>query len=246
MNDYSQRFPKEFLERLSEIPNKRAKTVIDHILEHGFITTEDLQNYGYNHPPRAVMDVKDEGIPIERFRVKSSDGRTIAAYRFGDPTTVRRDRIGGRQNFSKKFKQNLIEANGSKCAVCFGQYEDRYLQIDHRIPYEVSGDPQGSQRNIDDYMLICGSCNRAKSWSCEHCINWQEKKDPNICRTCYWGSPQSYQHIALREIRRLDVIWNEEEIAEYEEAQRQAAATNISMPEFVKTALKSHVQNTDE
>ena len=51
-------------------------TVIDHILRHGFITTQDLKdNYGYNHPPRAVRDVKEHGIPTEMFRVKGSDGR---------------------------------------------------------------------------------------------------------------------------------------------------------------------------
>jgi hypothetical protein len=32
-------FPKEFLEHLQSITNKRAKIVIDHILKHGSITT---------------------------------------------------------------------------------------------------------------------------------------------------------------------------------------------------------------
>lgn len=64
---------------------KRPKTVIDHILAHGFITTEELkEQYGYNHPPRAVRDVRENGIPVETFRVTGSDGRKIAAYRFGE------------------------------------------------------------------------------------------------------------------------------------------------------------------
>jgi len=75
--DYSQ----EFLELLKSVIAKRPKTVIDHILEYGFITTEDLKNkYGYNHPPRAVRDVKEYGIPIEMYRIEGSDGRKIAAY----------------------------------------------------------------------------------------------------------------------------------------------------------------------
>ena len=36
-------YPKEFLEYVQSITNKRAKIVIDHILAHGFITTEDLK-----------------------------------------------------------------------------------------------------------------------------------------------------------------------------------------------------------
>ncbi len=59
--------PREFLERLRAVTAKRAKTVIDHILAHGQITTEDLKDiYGYNHPPRAIKDVTDLGIPIKR------------------------------------------------------------------------------------------------------------------------------------------------------------------------------------
>ncbi len=52
--DYS----KEFLDLLYSVKEKRPKTVIQHILKNGFITTEELKNtYGYNHPPRAVRDL---------------------------------------------------------------------------------------------------------------------------------------------------------------------------------------------
>jgi hypothetical protein len=67
-----QDLPKEFLDRLSAVRNKRARAVIEHILAHGSISTEVLKNvYGYDHPPRAAKDVRDEGIPLETFRVKS-------------------------------------------------------------------------------------------------------------------------------------------------------------------------------
>ena len=46
--------PAEFLELLESVEAKRPRTVIDHILAHGYVTTEDLkERYGYNHPPRA-------------------------------------------------------------------------------------------------------------------------------------------------------------------------------------------------
>lgn len=42
--------------------DKRPKAVIDHILKHGLITTDELKPlYGYNHPPRAArMSAKKE------------------------------------------------------------------------------------------------------------------------------------------------------------------------------------------
>ena len=81
--------PAEFLERLKRVTGRRSRIVVDHILEHGFITTDELEQiYGYMHPPRAVRDVREQGIPIETHRIRSSDGRNIAAYRFGNPSEV--------------------------------------------------------------------------------------------------------------------------------------------------------------
>jgi hypothetical protein len=69
----------DFLKLIETITNKRAKIVIDHILKHGFITTEDLEvTYGYNHPPRAARDVREAGIPLETFSIKSKQGKSIA------------------------------------------------------------------------------------------------------------------------------------------------------------------------
>ena len=156
----------DFIEKLKSVSAKRPKTVIDHILKHGFVTTEELNElYNYDHAPRAARDVRELGIPLETFRVKGKSGRMIAAYRFGDPSTVRDGKIGGRKAWSKEFKNQLVSINGERCAICFTRYEERYLQIDHRVPYEVGGDPKNGL-NLTDFMLMCGSCNRAKSWSC--------------------------------------------------------------------------------
>lgn len=63
---------------LDKISNKRARIVIEHILKHGLVTTEELeQQYGYKHPPRAARDVRESGIPLETFRVKNKEGRSI-------------------------------------------------------------------------------------------------------------------------------------------------------------------------
>ncbi|MEK6798856.1 MAG: HNH endonuclease [Planctomycetota bacterium] len=165
------RVPKAFLERLNAVKGKRSRAVVDHILKHGHVTTEDLKDtYGYDHPPRAVRDVREQGIPIETYKTVGKHGRQIAAYRFADPASIRGARHAGRRVLSKKLKDELTARHGSRCAICLCDYEHRYLQIDHRVPYEVAGDEEG-EPDPAQFMLICGSCNRAKSWSCEHCRN---------------------------------------------------------------------------
>lgn len=63
-------FPQSFLDKLNSVTNKRPATVIQYILKHGYITTEELKDiYGYNHPPRAIRDVREQGIPIETYRI---------------------------------------------------------------------------------------------------------------------------------------------------------------------------------
>lgn len=229
--------------RLEGISNKRARIVLEHILEHGQITTEELEKtYGYSHPPRAARDVREAGIPLETFRVKSSDGRTIAAYRFGDSTKIRKGRFQGRRAFSKQMKSSLYEAAQGKCAICAGEFHTRYLQIDHRIPYEVAGDDESIDRNLEEYMLLCGSCNRAKSWSCEHCQNWLNDKNPQLCLACYWAKPDNYYHIALREVRRVDVLWSEDEVQTYEKLKNAAHAARYPIPEYVKKLLANHFE----
>lgn len=240
-----ERYPQEFLERLRSISNLRPRRVIEHILEYGFVTTEELRTvYGYDHPPRAARDVREQGIPLETFRVRNTQGRSIAAYRFGDPSQVRADRVGGRRTFPRRFKTDLLQTSNSRCYVCYHTYEGRYLQIDHRVPYEISGESTSGERDIQEYMLLCGSCNRAKSWSCEHCPNWIEEKSPDICNTCYWGNPEEYKHIALQVIRRLDIVWAEDEVERYEKLRQRAEELGRPMPDYVKAILEAHATET--
>ena len=229
---------KDFIKILKSVSSKRPKTVIDHILKHGFVTTEELSElYGYEHAPRAARDVRELGIPLETFRVKGKSGRRIAAYRFGDPSKVRSGKIGGRKAWPKGFKKQLFSASLEKCGVCYTPYEERYLQIDHRVPYEVGGDPKGNPV-LTDYMLLCGSCNRAKSWSCEHCKNWKADHLIEVCKTCYWANPEHYKHAALRLIRRIDVTWTEDEIPEYDRLVKLSKYAEQDLPDFVKECLR--------
>lgn len=241
------KLPGEVFEIVKTIKNKRAKIVIDHIIKHGQITTEELEKqYGYTHPPRAARDVREAGIPLRTIRVKSSDGRSIAAYTLGDLTKIRKDRLYGRITFPKKFKSELYEKDEGKCAICSGYFESRYLQVDHKVPYEVAGDINSLERNAGDYMLLCSSCNRAKSWSCEHCENWLTEKSSEICLACYWGNPEDYSHIALREIRRLDLIWEDEDIKNYEKLKEIAKVKKYKVPNYVKKIIEKHLRNNSD
>ncbi|HEX3856827.1 MAG TPA: HNH endonuclease [Verrucomicrobiae bacterium] len=210
--------------------------MIDHILKHGHITTEELKNkYGYDHPPRAARDVRELGIQLETFRVEAANGRKIAAYRFADPTKKQFRRFSGRTGLSKEIKEQLVKKYGCQCFIYLEKMDAANLQIDHRVPYEVAGDDDELKTN--DFMLLCGSANRAKSWSCEHCENWKSIKDKNICLSCYWAYPEKHTHVAMRQIRRIDLVWQGEEIAQYEKLKTDAAKSGLEIPQFVKGVL---------
>lgn len=211
MSDY----PKEFLELLESVIAKRPRTVIQHILKHGFITSEELKDtYGYNHPPRAVRDVREYGIPLVTYRVIGSDGRSIAAYRFGDPADAKNNlsKSAGRTVLSKALKEALIEKYGSKCFVYLETMDESVLQVDHRIPYEIGG--EHDEKDIDYYMLLSPSANRTKSWICERCENW-ERKDSSFCLRCFWAHPEDYDHVAGKCEKIISLVFTGSEIEDY-------------------------------
>jgi hypothetical protein len=235
-------YPEEFIQFLQSIKSKRAKIVIDHILEHGFITTETLEtDYGYSHPPRAARDVREQGVPLVTLRVKASDGRTIAAYKLGDISKIHFGKTLGRRTYTKAFKRELFEQQNGKCAICAGYFEERYLQIDHRVPYEIGGDDFINDF-VNTYMLLCATCNRAKSWSCEHCPNWHQHL-VDICLNCYWASPIEYEHIATFQERRTDIRWEQSELPLYDALNKEARTLNVSLPEHIKHLLAKLKRN---
>ena len=124
---------------MESVTAKRPRTVIQHILEHGYITSQELKDiYGYNHPPRVIRDVREYGIPIVTYRVPGSDGRSIAAYKFGNPSEAKNplSKSSGR---TKALKQALIEMYGPICFIYLEKMDEAVLQVDHRVPYEIGG-----------------------------------------------------------------------------------------------------------
>lgn len=204
------------------------------------VTTEELRDiYGYNHPPRAARDVREAGIPLRTVRVLGTDGRSIGAYEFGDPEEIEEHKLRGRRTFSKEFKQTLIEASDGRCEVCGTRYEERYLQIDHRVPYEVAGDEVAGEDSPAEFQLLCASCQRSKSWTCEHCENWQAMKKRKVCESCYWGCPADYDHVAGRPERRLSLAFSgADEVRDYERLQRVAEQRKMGLGALVKALLR--------
>jgi hypothetical protein len=66
--------PAKLLRRIKLVTNKRARFVLDAIARNGIVSTIDLKNAGYDHPPRAVMDAKDLGFAIKKVQAKREDG----------------------------------------------------------------------------------------------------------------------------------------------------------------------------
>ncbi len=230
----------KILAQIKKVTGKRPLTVINHILKHGQITTEELKDlYEYNHPPRARTDVLECGIPIETVRVPNKAGtRKIASYRFGNPDDVEKYKTGGRQPFSKAFKKMLYKRQAGKCGFTGIKYESRYLSIDHRIPYQVAGDQVAAEDQPEAFMLIALGLQRVKSWSCEHCDNSTKGRKPSVCKTCYWAHPEDHKHIAMRPQRRVDLVWSDEEIKQYDDIAATTKKLGISVADFIKDLLR--------
>ncbi len=187
--------PDELRSRISKVTNKRARFVLDSIVRNGSVSTEEINSAGYDHPPRAAQDVRDLGFPLKTIKVKHSNGRSIAAYTL-DLEKLQKVGMVGRKALAKKERQALIESAGGKCVICGSTVN---LQIDHRIPYMAGGEST-------EFQVLCGSCNRKKSWACEHCPNFLELKEPATCRRCYWSGSNDYTHVAMVEERRTDLV----------------------------------------
>lgn len=231
----------EFYDKLQSVSGKRARFVIDKIMETGSCSTEDLKNAGYEHAPRAKRDVVEAGIPIIKENGTDASGRRMAVYKFGDYEEYKQGnsiaKTRGRNNLTDKLKQALINESGNKCALYGEEYDETLLQTDHRVPFEIGGDPV-DMMDTSHFMLLSPSANRAKSWACEHCANWTVK-DIEHCKKCYYANPQKYDHIAGREERRVDVVFRNEDIAIYNEIKESAEREGITIQEAFKKYFRN-------
>jgi hypothetical protein len=226
----------KLLKLIESITAKRPRTVLDHILKHGQVTTEELKRlHGYSHPPRAARDVRECGIPLKTTSMPGPDGRPMAVYTIDESAATEAAKTGGRRAVPKMLREAIVKRDGGRCALCGGKFPARALQADHRIPYEIAGDT--ATPDLPDFMLVCGSCNRAKSWSCEQCPNWI-RKERETCVSCLWASPRSYAHVAMEPRRRLDIVWEDDEVTEYDRVAAQAKDQDRDVRDIVKAIIR--------
>lgn len=228
--------PPDLRDRISKVTNKRARRLLELIVEHGEVTTEQLtEQYGYNHPPRAKKDATDLGFPVVSHGVRSSDGsRRISAYTLDLNASFVEGRAG-RKVIPKAIRDELLRRADGRCAICGGVFADRALQVDHRVPYEIAGESDAP--TLDEFQMLCGSCNRSKSWTCEkECPNWLER-DSGTCLSCLWGSPEGYEHIATRQRRQVTLVWDDEDVAILDRLRDRAVAENVEVGDLLRRLL---------
>jgi hypothetical protein len=206
---------------------------LDAIVKNGMVSTEETSKAGYEHPPRAARDVRELGFPLKTLKVKHSNGRSIAAYTL-DLEKLQDPGMAGRQALAKKARQRVIDDAGGACQVCSSTLN---LQVDHRIPYQVGG--EATVLGGEVFQVLCGSCNRRKSWACEHCPNVLESKDVAVCRSRYWFGSDSYTHVATVEERRTDLVWvGKPETDVADRLSREAKVIGKLPGEYIKDILK--------
>ncbi len=228
------KLPSEFTKRIKAVTNKRARLVLDRIAEKGSITTEELKEIGYDHPPRARMDVIDLGFPMKTTRVKSRDGtKNIASYSFDLSRKVAQGDRRGRLALPKKQREAIIANAGSKCELCGAAHD---LQVDHRVPYQVAG--ESLKDSAAPYMALDGSCNRRKSWACEHCRNFTELHEIKICQQCYWANPEQHKHVAMRPFRRAEIVWEGGDCRAFDEFEAKCRREGITLAEGLKKLIQ--------
>lgn len=226
-----------YLSRVLTVCSSRARFVIEKIQRQGSITSDEIQVEGYLHGARAVGDVRDQGVPLVTARTDGKDGRQMAIYTFGLSDDIKPHMFGGRVAFPPSLKPLLIARDGNYCAISKRSLPADKLQIDHRVPYYIAGDPRGA-RDPAEFMLLSAQMQRAKSWACENCPNGKVGFDVSICRSCYWASPDDYRHVATSHERRLELIFTADETRIFDELKEKASRINLTAQAYAKLTLK--------
>ena len=222
----------------------RSRHVIEQILEHGYVTTMTLASLGYDHPPRAAADVRDRGIPLETV-MKTVDGKKVAHYRFPDEMGVLDRTASGRVAISKQFQREVIEYYGERDIFTGTVAGTGVLQIDHRVPFRISGDPR-RPFDVVDFMPVSAAMNRVKSWACESCPNWEDR-EPSICESCYWAVPdRAYEHIGTVPARRLDLVWQADDVEEFDHLLSHSDDIGIDVPIVAKRLIAQGLARLEE
>lgn len=233
----------EKYEELLKKLGKRPATVLQKILENGSVSTYELGELGYDQPPRAAQDLKESGVVLKTsFGKHPITNSRMAIYSLGAEKPLDKGSAKGRNAIPKKFRQEILENFSNKCNICNAEFPPNLLQIDHRIPFIIAGEV--TEFESDLFQPLCGSHQRLKSWSCEHCENREHLSIEN-CQSCYWAYPDiDYNHIAMVPEKRIDITWSgDEQIDLYNKFKKFADSKNMSNLECLNFLINSNDQN---
>lgn len=203
-------------------------------MKNGSVSTFQLGQLGYDQPPRAAQDLKEFGVRLRVTFAKHPKTRNrMAIYWLADDQPFLEGTFRGRQAFSKEFRRKILEECDSKCLFCASLVEKSRLQIDHRVPYQIAGEV--NVQNVIEFMLLCSSHQRIKSWTCEHCPAYAQK-NALLCKSCFWAIPDGdFTHVATVPERRLDLLWKgEQEVRAFEALKARAQKENIPLADYLK------------
>ena len=151
------RIPRDLAEHIAAVRNKRARFVLDAIAKKGMVTTEEINQAGYEHPPRAVRDARELGFPIRTIKVKHSNGRTIAAYIFPENARFGRGK-SGRRALTKKQRDAIIDA--AACEGVRSAEGTRTCRLTTAFPMRLLASLMGTMRR---YSWFCAGHAIAKN-----------------------------------------------------------------------------------
>ena len=58
----------------------------------------------------------------------------------------------------------------------------------------------------------------------------------------FWAYPEEYQHVAMVAIRRADVVWTGDEVADYHRLAERAGEVGVSVAELLKQLGRDAVE----
>jgi hypothetical protein len=63
-------------------------------------------------------------------------------------------------------------------------------------------------------------------------------KDLKTCKTCFWAFPESYKHVATKQIRRTDVAWEGQDVQVHDRLKKEADRKKTTVAEVLRTMAR--------
>ncbi len=213
------------------------------MLDKGCVQQSELEDMGYTHGPRAIRDVRELGFGV--VTVRGSEGFAIYAFDSPSKNVNQLAKSKGRTALEKELRSALVAKYGARDFITLELMDESLLQVDHRVPYEIGGEPDHD--DLTKFMLLSGSSNRFKSHACERCSNWSIRS-VEVCESCFWAHPERYTHTAGRRERSLVLTFSDDEAGVLEQAQKSYGAALAQKAKesiieaFTTTQNKKHLR----